>query len=197
MVGHRPLEASILVRVQVRQQTKPMKLNLIIIDGPIGAGKSTVAKLLHKKLKRTALLSLDRIKWLVSDFKPVRNDLQLASDIGKAMTKEYFKNKINVIVEKAFTRKEFVENFTKLKRNKKINIFVYQIETPLETAIRRVAKRAYPPYIKVKKRPSPAKIKRNHKNYSLYKYGKATVFNSIKLNPRQIVKEILKEIKSS
>jgi len=38
------------------------KLFLILIDGPMGAGKTTASKLLHKKLLGTARVPLDEIK---------------------------------------------------------------------------------------------------------------------------------------
>ena len=68
---------------------------LIIIDGPIGSGKTTVSELLHKKLRKTALISLDKIKRLVSDYKPMHKYHQLASEVGKAMVKEYLKNELD------------------------------------------------------------------------------------------------------
>jgi uridine kinase len=43
---------------------------LIIIDGPMGAGKSTVARLLQEKIGvKTALISLDVLKRIVSDYR--------------------------------------------------------------------------------------------------------------------------------
>ncbi len=171
-----------------------IKPRLILIDGPIGAGKSTTAKLLHKKLKRSALISLDRIKHLLSDhnYSHPNKDLQLASDVGTAMTKAYLKNNINVIVEKAFTRERFLKSFIKNLRGK-AKIFVYQIEAPIKIRTIRVKKRPLPPDSKLK--PTKKKIKSNTKHYHLYKYKKAKVFDSTKLTPNKIVKEILKDIK--
>lgn len=170
------------------------KQNLILIDGPIGSGKSTVAKLLHLKLKRTALLSLDRIKWLVSDYRPVHKDLQLASNIGKVMAKEYLRNNISVIVEKAFTRKEFLDEFARIGKNKKVKLFIYQIQAPLSVAIKRVAKRPIPKDGRGKPL-SRARVVRNHKHYELYRYKKATVFDSVALSPETITRRILRDVR--
>lgn len=35
---------------------------LVIIDGTIGSGKTTVAEILHDKIKGTALVSLDNVR---------------------------------------------------------------------------------------------------------------------------------------
>ena len=93
---------------------------LVIFDGPMGAGKSTVAKLLQKKLKgKTALISLDNLKKIVSDYKlDSILHLDLASKSGATMTNLYLKEGINVIVEKAFTREEFLKAFLKLIKGK-------------------------------------------------------------------------------
>jgi shikimate kinase len=173
-----------------------MKPFLILIDGPIGAGKSTVAKILHGKLKRTALVALDRVKWLVSDFDGSHKDLQLASDVGAAMAREYLLKGINVIVEKAFTRAEFVKSFLEdaVGNSKKHKIFVYQLDVPLAVAHRRVQERPFP--LEVNRKPSLSKIKRNQVNYAHFRYEAATrVFDTMKMSAEKIAREILKDVK--
>jgi thymidylate kinase len=170
---------------------------LIVIDGPMGAGKTTVANLLqgrmHKDLGFTALISLDRLKRIVSEYKmDSKIHLKLASDIGISMTKEYLKNNIDVIVEKAFTRAEFVDSFIRPFK-KKARLFIYQIEVPADIGARRVRERPLHP--EIKKRPPKSKFERNIRHYSQFKYKKAKVFDSNKLTPRQIVNQIMKDIK--
>jgi len=170
---------------------------LIVIDGPMGAGKTTVSKLLHEKLHKkkrlNALISLDRLKRIISGYKmDSKIHLKLASDIGISMTKEYLKNNIDVIVEKAFTRAEFVDSFIRPFK-KKARLFVYQIEVPTDIGARRVRERPLHP--EIKKRPPKSKFERNIRHYSQFKYKKAEVFDSSKLTPRQIVNKIIKDIK--
>ncbi len=170
---------------------------LIVIDGPMGAGKTTVSKLLHEKLHKkkrlNALISLDRLKRIISGYKmDSKIPLKLASYIGTSMTKEYLKNNIDVIVEKAFTRAEFVDSFIKPFK-KKTRLFVYQIEVPTDIGARHVRERPLHP--EIKKRPPKSKFERNIRHYSQFKYKKAKVFDSNKLTPRQIVNQIMKDIK--
>ena len=166
---------------------------LIKIDGPIGSGKTTVSNLLHKKLKKTALICLDKIKRLVSDYQPKYKYHHLASEVGKSMTKEYLKRGWNVIVEKAFTKEEFIKEYLNFKKNNKIKVFVFQIKSTLDVAIKRVRKREK--FRESNTRLSLNRIKRNHKHYDFYGYKKAKTFDSVKLKPEIIVKEILKELR--
>lgn len=47
-------------------------LNFILLNGAIGSGKSTIADLLEKKLKRTAVIEIEDIRKLVA---PEDNEL--------------------------------------------------------------------------------------------------------------------------
>lgn len=166
---------------------------LLIIDGPMGSGKTTVSLELHKNLKRTALISLDRVKKLISDFRPGNHDdLELASRIGRAMVREYLKNKINVIVEKAFTSKQFLEFFIK-GFNASARVFIYQLDAPLDVRISRIREResknpdAFPQTLE--------KIYRNSKHFTEGRYEKAKVFESHKMSSVEIAKKIMEEVR--
>lgn len=173
-----------------------MKPKLIIIDGPMGAGKSTVAKLLHKKLKYSALISLDRIKHIISGVKvDDLEHLQLASEIGATITKEYLKRDRNVIVEKAFTQDKYLKKFLKLINYNTKKTFIYQIEAPLHIRIERIKNRPFPD--EIKRKPSLKKIKKNYYRYNNFKYKGAKTFDSYELSTKQIVNKILKDIKQS
>ncbi|MEX2017088.1 MAG: AAA family ATPase, partial [Candidatus Pacearchaeota archaeon] len=143
---------------------------LIIIDGPMGAGKTTVAQLLQKKLHGkkgvNALISLDKLKNIASGYKlDSKLHLSLASDIGAGMAKEYLKRDYNVIVEKAFTQSKYLKSFLK-PFSKKANILIYQIEAPFDLRLKRIGGRD----IKYSKKTPLNKIKRNTKNYDELKY---------------------------
>ncbi len=166
---------------------------LIVLDGPMGSGKTTISEMLHKKLKYSALLSLDRFKRLVSGFKlDSMLHLELASKIGRAMIIEYLNNNVGVIVEKAFTREVYLKQFLK-GLNRRAEVFIYQLHSPLELRIKRIKDRPLP--YDTNKKPSLAKIKRNSKHFDEFRYKKAREFDTSKLSATKIVNEILKEIK--
>ena len=166
---------------------------LIVIDGPMGSGKTTLAKELHKKISSTSLISLDLLKHFVSEYKlDSKKHLDMASKIGRAMTKEYLKNNINVIVEKAFTREEFLKEFIKGFKNKS-RLFIYQLHSPLNLRIKRIKERGPSPNTgKIQKLP---KIQKNSKHFEEFRYREAKEFDTSKLTVRQMTNKILKDIK--
>lgn len=174
------------------------KTILIIIDGPIGAGKTTTSEILLKKLDKVAIIKLDRIKRFYSDYNNnTEFGLKLATKIGASIARTYLKNKISVIVEKAFTQEKYLKDFIKETKAKKSDTHIFQIECDLETRIKRVKKREQERINKGDKikRLTKRKILGNSENYRLYKYKNAKVFDSSKLSPQQIANEIVKEVK--
>lgn len=170
---------------------------LIVIDGPIGAGKTEASEILSKRIKNLALVNLDKIKrfYLSFDANP-EFGLGLASDIGAAMTKEYLKNKINVLVDKAFTKEQYLNDFIKKSKVKGVKVLIYQLDAPLEIRIARVKQREKIRQKRGEKfRPlTKKKLKKNYQNYETYRYRKAKVFDSSKLSARQIAIRIISDI---
>lgn len=163
---------------------------IMIIDGPMGAGKTTVAKLLHEKLKRTALIGLDRIKWSISDFKRIPEDNEIVRNVVVAMTKEYLRQGINVIIEQGM-RKDNVEKLKRTAKRYGAHCLIYQLEAPKPLLFKRVHER---PRLPGKPRISNARIERNYKFHQKNKYEKATVFDAEKLTAGQIANRIIKDI---
>lgn len=81
----------------------------------MGAGKTTVAKILHTKLKRTSYIGLDRIKPYISDFKRNPSDNKISHNVVLAMLQEYLRQGINVIIEQAMGKRE-IEVFKKIAK---------------------------------------------------------------------------------
>ena len=77
--------------------------------------------------------------------------------------------------------------------NRNIKLLVYQLEAPLEIRIKRAGERDLPEGVKT--RLSRSRILRNAKHHDLYKYKRAKVFDSKKLSPNMIAREILKDLK--
>jgi cytidylate kinase len=168
---------------------------LILIDGPMGAGKTTISELLQKKLlkkkRMNALLHLDKLKWILSGYKmDSKIHLGLASDIGIIMAKEYIKRGYDVIVEKGFATNEYLKSFVNPFKNK-AKILIYQMEAPINLRIKRIVNRE----LNRKKKIPMEKIKRNTEHYNELRYKKAVVFDTSKLTPAAITNKILGDIK--
>ena len=85
---------------------KSNRLFMVIIHGPMGSGKTTLADLLHDEIANTAHFGADHIKWLVSDFKNVPSHTQIAKNMVPLMADGYLKQGINLVLEQAFTASE-------------------------------------------------------------------------------------------
>ena len=172
-----------------------MKKFIIIINGPAGAGKSTIAHAIWKKIPRTAIISLDEIKWLISDYKSNNFDLTLASSVGLAMTKVYINKKTNVIIEKAFCDYKYVEPFVKLSKKFKSKLLIYNLEAPLDIIKKRAKQR---PKTNLKHNKPPLKSSKILRLYDYYLKGKFPVkrtFDTSKLSQKKIVNQILMDLK--
>jgi cytidylate kinase len=166
---------------------------LIIIDGLNGAGKTTVAKLLGSKLKRTALISYDRTKRLITDFTPNDEYHALTNYVVRAMAKEYFDHDISVIIESYIPTVEIAKRYTDLAKRKDVKMYYYQLEAPLDVRFQRIQQR--PLAEGAKKKMTVKHVKRNDTFYLENKFGKAKVIETNNLTPEQIVKIILKDLK--
>ena len=171
-----------------------MKQFFAIIDGPMGGGKTTVAKLLRNKLSRTAIIGKDRIKWFVSDFDRAPKDVAMTDRVVRAMCKEYIKNGLNIILDEGFMEKRCVLPYIELAKDNEMRLFMYQIEAPRKILLARLSRR--PKAEAAKTKVSQAKSLRNITRYFKNKNGGAIIFNSTVLTPRQIANRIAREMTS-
>jgi predicted kinase len=167
------------------------KLFLILIDGPMGSGKTTVAKIIHSKLKRTAYIGLDRIKRYISDFKKNPTDNEISRNVVSAMASEYLKQGISVIIEQGM-KDNYIKLLKKIAKKNKAECFIYQLDASKELLTKRVIERT-----KLANKPaiSRSRIERNYNIHLNNKYSHTTIFDSEKFNPKIIANKILKEVK--
>ena len=161
---------------------------LIILNGPSGVGKSTVAKMLWRKMKRTAYISLDEIKWLISDYKfdvsdlaMVDKDLTLARNIGLGMVEGFLVDGLNVIIEKPFCKKEYLEPYLDLAEKLGIPYSIFNIEASLQTLLTRAKERT----LKEDRKFSEEKVKRIYSEYVTEKI-EAKTFDADKNSSEEI-----------
>ena len=157
----------------------------IILDGPMGAGKTTVTDLLFHKLKRTVVLSFDAQKLSITDFGLEREkDYMMISSVRRSLAIQYMKHG------------EKIKPFISLAKTKGYRLFIYHLGAPTEILLKRAVGRS---------KLHSGKNKISAQNISKYlsyhdenKYqGKEVInINSKKLNPTQITDRILEDIKA-
>ncbi len=169
-----------------------MQQSIVIIDGPMGSGKTTIGKVLHKELQRTAILSTDAIKWFISDFERGERDNAIAIAVMQQMCSEYIKHGISILLPQGFWKKEYLEPYIKLAEENNLKLFIYQLEAPQDVLLDRISKRP-----KAELATSPVLLERVMRNLQTWednRYNIGKVFNTNELKPEEIVKLILKDL---
>ncbi len=171
---------------------------ILILDGPMGSGKSTVGDLVHKKLKRTALLSMDRIKWFISDFKRSKKDNAITNAVLFKMYEEYLKQGIDLIVTQGFWKQKgspFVapSDFAALAKKYKVRFYFYQLDAPKEVLLGRIKNRK--PSALIRTPIAPSRLLRNIRMWKKNKYQPEKTFWSHEQSAKNIANQILKNIR--
>lgn len=158
----------------------------------MGSGKTTVGKLLHKKLKRTAILSTGAIKWFISDFERGERDNVISAAVLIQMCKEYIKHGISILLPQGFWKKEYLDPYVKLAEENNLKLFVYQLEAPKNVLLERISKRSQSG---LATSPVPQeRIEKNLKTWEENRYQMGKVLNTNELKPEEIVQLILKDL---
>jgi len=91
---------------------------IIILNGPINSGKSTVAKILWKKIPNTAHIEIDKIREFI-DWMKNEEAWEISFNTTLSVAKEFIQKDLNVIItyhisNKGFEKiKEALESFDK------------------------------------------------------------------------------------
>jgi predicted kinase len=169
-----------------------MKKFMIIIEGPMGSGKTTVGKLLHPQLPRTAMLGIDRIKFFLSDFERGERDNTISDAVVREMCKEYIRRGINILIPQGFWKKEYIEPYLKLAEESGLQTFVYQLTAPREVLLERIHARPKP---ELAKTPVPEeRILKNLHSWEDNRYELGKILDTTSLTSDEIVQIILKDI---
>lgn len=176
----------------MKQTSKPF---IIVIDGPMGAGKSTVAKLIHQKIPGIAHIGLDRTKFFVSHFNRTPEENAIAGAVVLEMYKTYLKNGVSVLLEQGFKHRKLLTPYLSFAKKMNLSVLIFQIEASPELLLERLALRPKPEA--AKRKVSKARMIANIKSYFENKHQDAIIISSENQSPEQIASQILKLIKKN
>lgn len=166
----------------------------IILDGPMGAGKTSVTKLLRTKLSRTAIVGWDTTKAIISDFGTGAEDGKTLVSIQSDLVKSLIGHGMNIVMDAGFSRGGRMLPFIKIAKQKGYSLHIYQFTAPHKVLLERAVDR--PKFDWEKKKISKANIIKNIHFYNENKYtGQATLIDSNLLSTTQIASLILKDIR--
>ncbi len=171
-----------------------MQKFILIIQGPLCAGKSTVVKSLLAEHENLFYASFDRIKWLISHYDAKKHNI-IKANLAFALSKEALANNLSVIVE-CGKQLEWhgADDYRKLATENDAKFVHINIEAPLEVLQERFHERIEDNKVK-KGKISVTNIEWMLERYNTYLHAKdetIPTFDSGKLSPEELYNEIMK-----
>lgn len=155
----------------------------------MGSGKSTVADLLEDKLKRTAMLEIEDVRCLISDFQRGEVDNALVWKVIYRMCDEYFKNGVSVLLEQTVCSEDLANKFLLLAKKHRCIVRFYHLQAPKHELLKRISAR------KKDRHATKTLIASNIKKHENINYPNATIINTSELEPSEVTKFILNDLK--
>ncbi len=155
----------------------------ILLNGPMGSGKSTVAHLLGKKLRRTAVIEIEDVRRLV-----LKEDNLLAWKIIYRMCDEYLRNHVSVLLQQTVASREMANRFLRLAKKHRCIIRFYHLRAPRGVLLERIRTRESANSV------SRAHALRNIKKQEKMKFAGATIINTAGTKPVEVVQFVLNDL---
>jgi adenylate kinase family enzyme len=119
-------------------------MKLILINGPTGIGKSTVAQKLHESHPLSFLVDIDALRRYISGYRDQKEESKnLSLLVSEAIIDTYLKSNHDVIVDKVFTNVKTVDRLIELGKKYNAEIHEFILNASKELVIERAEKRGY------------------------------------------------------
>lgn len=170
---------------------------LIIINGPAGIGKSTVAKLIHKQVKPSYLLSCDSIRRFLNDYHELpREGRTLRNKVVLSMLEPLLSEHITVVLEQLHTDSVMLNKYRSIASKHHADVYEYflWIDSEEELLERFRARQKGPT-----KHPNSSLTEKRisgywHKMKELVdKREVMTTLNTTQLSPQDVAEQIITE----
>ena len=113
---------------------------IILVDGPMGSGKTSTTKLLNQKLPNAARVARADIKRLIPNYRENEESLSLTRDVMHAMIDKYLEHGVGVIVE-LMTRTEDAEDLLGMAHKHGATFNAFRLTAPADLRLARVHER--------------------------------------------------------
>jgi predicted kinase len=121
-------------------------MKLIILNGPSGVGKSTIAALLHKELSGSVLIDIDELRRTIPNYKERREEsLRLSYEYAANAIELNLTEGKEVIVDKCLSYSDTIDLF--ISKGREVGAEIYEFLLFAEKAIvrKRADERGYKP----------------------------------------------------
>ena len=161
----------------------------------MGAGKTTVSKLIHDQTKNVALLGKDRIKWSLSGFVRSKPQNATANAVTLAMVKAYLAHGASIMMDQSFVNPTATEPYIRAAKSARVPVVTIRLDAPLTTLLARLATRPKP--TSAKTAVTKTRIMRNIRGYYAKPVPKGVVtVQTDGRTPEEIASDVLKQLRS-
>jgi len=114
---------------------------IIIINGPPGIGKTTIAHKLSKKLKKSIVIEVDRIKYFAVDKRKTTEAIDIGDQHVFMMVGALRSSKENIIIDFVYETPKYFEAVVKQLRVIDRNVYAYRLRCTLADNLKRDKRR--------------------------------------------------------
>ena len=164
-------------------------MKLILINGPTGIGKSTVAQKIHQAHPLSFLVDIDAVRRYISGYREHKNESkQLSLFVSESIVDTYLKSGHDVIIDKVFVDADIVDRFFELGKKYNANTHEFILNASKELVIKRAEERGY----RENSLLTPEKVKKFWEEIQEYikKRPQAVVIDIERLNQGEVYKYI-------
>jgi len=114
---------------------------IVIINGPPGIGKSTIANKLGKKLKKASVIEVDRFKYFTIDKRKTTEGIDLADEQVFAMVNALRESKRSIILEYVYDSPTYFQAIVRQCKTIDKQVFAFRLRANIEANIHRDSRR--------------------------------------------------------
>jgi tRNA uridine 5-carbamoylmethylation protein Kti12 len=114
---------------------------IVIINGPPGIGKTTIATKLSKKLKRASVIEVDRFKYFTVDKRKATESIDLADEQMFAMMEALREDRRNLIIEYTYDSPRYFQAIVRRCKGIDKEVYAFRLRAHLDDNVRRDKRR--------------------------------------------------------